>query len=136
MFQRLLDWIFPQWKGERTISEKRAELIKALSNEVERLRGLLLNKAPTNAKRTFYVELPAFDEEDPGYIEAIAAMAKPELWFMLESLRRDVYHQIMQQGDEKLMLNAAMKAKGIELVWDRFAMFARLAKEEADSEQS
>jgi len=80
----------------------------------------LLHELQSKAKqsRPRYVEMKVFQSDDIEAARALAKIAESDVFkYFVETLRQDVYYEgIIKQADERQMMNAAMKLKGIELL--------------------
>lgn len=111
----------PKWMTIELFPKSKSFDVNALSSRFENLkrayeREIALAKAQMQRPR--YVELKAFDSDDQEAQKKLAQISRSdEFRFFIEGLRQDVYSVgIIKQSDEKQILNAAMKLKGIELV--------------------
>jgi hypothetical protein len=110
------------------LKERVSDLKRSYQQEIESLKAL--------AQRPRYVEMKPFEPDDVAAAAKLAKVAvMDEFRFFIESLRQDVYFAgIVNESDEKMVLNAAMKLKGIELVWKELNKYVDQV-EEANNER-
>jgi hypothetical protein len=111
----------PDWMTKDLFERKAPKELEGLLQRYEIVKKNYLDEIENirkNSQRPRYVEIKPFETTDREAMAELARIAESDVFkFFIETLRQDVYFAgIINQADEKQVLNAAMKLKGIELV--------------------